>query len=191
MNTNALVNATGNKPRRELDYYPTPPDATRALMEFLDLPQMHILEPACGNGAMSAVFESYGHWVASSDIRHTGYGVGGIDFLTADIPSYGAIITNPPFAQAEEFIKKALTRAPIVAMLLKCQYWHAKKRLNLFNTHPPAYILALTWRPDFLDGASGGAPTMDCIWTVWISGDTDTKYRLLKQPSIQTLFDWR
>jgi hypothetical protein len=27
-----------------------------------------------------------------------------------------------------------------------------------------------------------GAPTMEVHWTVWIAGDTDTKYRLLSRP---------
>jgi hypothetical protein len=51
-------------------------------------------------------------------------------------------------------------------MLLKSQYWHAAKRHQLFNTHTPAYILPLTWRPDFMFGERGGAPTMDVLWTV-------------------------
>ncbi len=42
--------------RRELDFYPTPPDVTIALMEFLALSRKSIVwEPACGDGAMSKV----------------------------------------------------------------------------------------------------------------------------------------
>ena len=39
-----------------------------------------------------------------------------------------------------------------------------KKRIDLFNSNPPAFVLPLSWRPDF---GGGGAPTMDVLWTVW------------------------
>lgn len=176
--------------RRELDYYPTPPDVTRALMDFLSDQGLidndtSIWEPACGAGAMSEVLKLYSDIVVSSDIRYTGYGAGFIDFLTADYTPalVDAIITNPPFHLSAEFIKRAVPRAPLVAFLLKSQYWHASKRTALFRKFPPAYILALNWRPDFMNKARGGDPVMECLWTVWIQGETDTKYRILQRPS--------
>ena len=174
---NLANNSVLNK-RRKLDFYPTPSDVTHALMIFLKLKEQVIWEPACGDGAMSKVIESYGHSVISSDIRITGYGIGGVDFLT-ERKHCDAIITNPPFSISSEFITHALSQAKVVAMVLKSQYWHAKKRTELFKQNPPAYVLALTWRPDFMGGERGGSPTMEVHWTVWINGDTDTKYRLL------------
>ena len=175
-----LANNSTTNARRELDFYPTPPDVTHALMRFLKLEPCLILEPACGDGAMAEVLKQYGHDVVSSDIRHTGYGNGGIDFLETSA-DYDAVITNPPFNVSEEFIRHALTQAGTVAMVLKSQYWHAKKRSMLFKEFPPAYVLPLTWRPDFMGGERGGAPTMEVHWTVWVDGDTDTKYRLLSR----------
>lgn len=55
-------------------------------------------------------------------------------------------------------------------------------RWNLFMQHPPAYVLPLTWRPDFLNGTKGGSPTMECLWTVWISGNTSAQYIPLLKP---------
>ena len=173
-----LANSSTTNKRRELDYYPTPPDVTHALMRFLDLKNCRIWEPACGDGAMAEVLKMYAHDVICSDLRETGYGVGGVDFLTAR-RDCDAIITNPPFNVSEDFIRHALTQAGTVAMVLKSQYWHAKKRSTLFKEFPPAYVLPLTWRPDFMGGERGGAPTMEVHWTVWISGETDTKYRIL------------
>jgi len=98
-----LANSSTDNKRRELDFYPTPPDVTHALMRFLELPPCTIWEPACGNGAMSDVLVQYGHAVVSSDLRHTGYGEGGIDFLSAD-RECDAVITNPPFNISEAFI---------------------------------------------------------------------------------------
>lgn len=105
-------------------------------------------------------------------------GHGGVDFLSAE-RECDAVITNPPFNISEQFIKHALCQAETVAMVLKSQYWHAAKRAPLFIEHPPAYVLALTWRPDFMGGERGGAPTMEALWTVWMYGDTNTKYRLV------------
>ena len=177
---NGLTLACGGKKekRKDADFYPTPPDVTHALMRFLALSPLRVHEPACGDGSMSRVIGSYGHEVLSTDLRETGYGIGGRDFLLCEEPSE-AIITNPPFCLSEQFIRHALGLAPIVAMLTKTQYWHSKKRSALFYEFPPAYILALTWRPDFSGKAVPQPSTMDVIWTVWISGKTDTKYRLL------------
>ena len=175
-----LANNSTTNTRRELDFYPTPPDVTHALMRFLDLEPCIVWEPACGDGAMAEVLKKYTPTVLCSDLRETGYGEGGVDFL-AERRDCGAIITNPPFNVSEDFIRHALTQADVVAMVLKSQYWHAKKRTALFTEHPPAWVLPLTWRPDFMGGERGGAPTMEVHWTVWVHGDTDTKYRLLSR----------
>lgn len=176
-----IANGNNKKSRRSLDYYPTPPNVTHALMQYFELSKCDIWEPACGTGEMSEVLKSYGHEVISTDIRDTGYGTGNIDFLQERMKC-DAIITNPPFKTSEEFIRHGLKQAHIVAMLLKSQYWHAKKRIELFEKYPPAYVLPLTWRPDFMGGERGGAPTMEVQWNVWIGGQRDTKYRLLKKP---------
>lgn len=180
---------TGGGPaekRRELDFYPTPSDCTHALMQFLNLDPCLIWEPACGKGHMQKIIELYGHEVIGTDISH------GDDFLsdTSDIfPD--AIITNPPFNLSEKFIRKSLKYAPIVCMLLKSQYWHAKSRLPLFNELPPSWILPLTWRPDFLfdlresgDILTKGSPTMEMAWTVWMPEDTQTKFKPLARPQL-------
>lgn len=73
-----LANATHTNARRELDFYPTPPDVTHALMKFLRIHPCNVVwEPACGDGAMAEVIKQYGHDVIASDLRHTGYGEGG------------------------------------------------------------------------------------------------------------------
>ena len=190
--------------RRALDFYPTPFEVTKVLMEFLNEKNIinskdrkEIWEPACGNGAMSNVIKSYGHFVFCSDIAEE-CDINGVqfpdgnsstDFLDPKVfeKNVDAIITNPPFDKSMQFIEKALTIAPIVCMLLKSQYWHAKSRYELFNKHKPAYILPLTWRPDFLEherkvGDKKGAPTMEVAWTVWVKGDTETKYNPLLKP---------
>lgn len=181
--TATLANGGNQDKRRKLDFYPTPPDATHALMRFLNLSaDAKIWEPACGNGAMSEVIKQYCPNVYSSDVALTGYGIERTNFLESFIQC-DAIITNPPFNISEEFIEHAVSLADTVAMLLKSQYWHAKKRVGLFERCPPAWILPLTWRPDFMNGERGGAPTMEVQWTVWEKPSSfSTRYHLLQRP---------
>lgn len=180
-----IIGAGKAENRKELDFYPTPREVTFALMDFLKLPKQIIYEPCCGTGDISKVLKLYGHEVISSDIRETGYGSGNIDYLNAFPSVANCIITNPPFNIADQIILKALTEADIVCMLLKSQYWHAKKRLKFFNDHTPRYVLPLTWRPDF---SGGGSSMMDVAWSVWVKGVHNTIYQPLEKPDISFLF---
>jgi len=168
--------------RRALDFYSTPPDVTRALMQWLDLPPSIIWEPACGDGIMVDVIESFGHTVLRSDIREIPHGMSNVDFLETQMPC-DAIITNPPFALSAKFIEHAVSIAPVVALLLKSQFWHAQKRTPLFRKTNPSAVLALNWRPDFLFGEKGGAPTMDLLWTIWDKSKAGSCiYDILERP---------
>lgn len=169
--------------RVESDFYPTPPEPTIALMDFLQLPKDTVIwEPACGKGDMSSVIKNMGYTVKESDIQF------GDDFLECPFFECDWIITNPPFSLSEKFIRRCCEHKRPFALLLKCQYWHAKKRLSLFKETHPSYILPLTWRVDFLKKKRGkGAPLMDVMWVVW---DTEYsgKYPLyvpLEKPKIQ------
>lgn len=157
--------AGGNGSRRADDYYPTPAEATLALLLRLSRyvgPIVH--EPACGTGEMAEVIRSFGRRVIATDLIDRGYGRGGIDFLQWP-PQARTIITNPPFNLADRFVEHAMSCEPeFFAMLLKATFWHAGKRVDLFERHPPKVKLPLAWRLDF---TGGGAPTMDCTWFVW------------------------
>jgi len=177
----AIVGAQKNHVRKAADFYPTPPDVTTALLDFLQIDPCYIWEPACGDGAMAKVLSAAGHNVLGTDLREdSGYGEGGIDFLTYNLsPETGIpfnavyndwVITNPPFKHAADFIEKSLQIAPNVAMLLKSQFWHARRRYDLFQKHRPSWILPLTWRPAFLEAERGSSPLMDVIWVVWQKG---------------------
>lgn len=183
----AIVDAQKTHKRKAADFYPSPPDVTAALMDFLRLPKnTSIWEPASGDGAMSRVLERYCDQILSSDLRDgpSIYGQGGFDFLqespAEENPDW--IITNPPFNLSEGFIRRALHYTPNVAMLLKSQYWHAARRLLLFREHPPAYVLPLTWRPAFLEAERGRSPLMDVIWVVWKGRVNHTQFWPLARP---------
>lgn len=184
MNGAILANRS-SKDRNSVDFYETPTEVTVALFDFLEhnnliSPGCLIWEPACGRGAMTRVMLDRGYAVNGTDLFPNIDGLPSIDFLQSQIPC-NWIITNPPFSEAVEFIRHALELKKPCAFLLKSQFWHARSRLQLFKDNPPSYVLPLTWRPDFLNGAKSGSPTMEVIWSVW-AGSNETRYFPLEKP---------
>lgn len=167
------------------DFYPTPYECTEALVKYLSLPSgLRVWEPAVGQGHITQVLSQHGMICTGTDIET------GVDFLECDkMPGVQDwIITNPPWSLAEAFILKAYEFKIPFAMLLKSQFWHSKNRMATFMRCRPAYVLAMTWRPDFLNKSRGsGSPFLDCIWTVWQdsllqSNGGHTVYDLLLRP---------
>ena len=68
-----------NDDREKDDFYPTPIEATQALLDREKFTG-NVLEPACGDGAMSKVLINNGYQVISSDLFDRGYGKTGINF---------------------------------------------------------------------------------------------------------------
>lgn len=102
------------EPDDSLDYFPTPPWATRALIEKV-LPRSGLQasfhaqlawEPACGEGHIAEVLKEYFGDVVESDIHDYGRAdAHQVDFLAADHVNRQEdadwIITNPPFGDKE------------------------------------------------------------------------------------------
>lgn len=118
---------TGRAPLREHkhDFYSTPPEAIRALLEVEKLPDC-IWEPSCGNGAIVNILRERGHRVYATDLvdRSCPDSESGVDFLMQQAPSFwvGAIVTNPPFSLANQFVYHALMLVPKVVMLLRLSF---------------------------------------------------------------------
>lgn len=116
-------NASGK--RRKADFYETPYSLTR---QFLDKEGLvsPILEPACGNGAITKELSNRGFTFVSYDICATNHK----NFLD-ETEKYATIITNPPYSLAYEFIKKAKTISyNKIIFLLPLSYLHGKKRFD-------------------------------------------------------------
>ncbi len=104
------VMAQRREPPDALDYFPTPPWATRALFRHV-LPALgadaidRVWEPACGEGHMAAVIGEFAQSsVTASDLFNYGYGTAPHDFLhDHPLAKPDWIITNPPFSIACEF----------------------------------------------------------------------------------------
>lgn len=112
-------NATGK--RRKSDFYETPYSLTELLLEVEEFPE-RVLEPAQGGGAIVRVLNRHGFEVSGFDKE--------VNFLTYQ-EVHPAIITNPPFSLAKEFIFKAKEVASEkFAMLLPLSYLHGKFRFD-------------------------------------------------------------
>lgn len=156
--------------RKERDAYETPEWATVALLPHLprDKP-IEIWEPACGSGKMVRALSSFGN-VVGTDIER------GQDFLFCILSPWhpskvDAIITNPPYALAKEFIGHALGLmepvAGIVAMLLRTDFDHAKTRQYLFANCPAfAKKVVLTKRIQWFEDSTG-QPSFNHAWFIW------------------------
>ncbi len=155
------------KGRAPHDFYPTPPEAVRALLPHIkDFPGL-IWEPAVGSGSIAGELLSSGYSVIGTDIAPRIVGdEDSVDFLLEPRRRAEAIVTNPPFGNlAEKFIEKALyLGVGYIAMLLNTNFWHAKSRMEMFYRRPPDVIHPLTWRLDF---TGSGRPYFNCCWTVW------------------------
>ena len=136
------TNRNGRRPRS--DFYPTPPPATRALIaaEAAHLPSK-IWEPAAGDGDIGVVFQEVSlcdvvmtEYRATSRCRHVR---GGVDFLREKKLLAPAIVTNPPYRIANEFIRHALSLRPAYAAFFL-----------------PITYLAGVDRADMIEGEIGG-----------------------------------
>lgn len=153
--------------RKERDLYETPEWVTDCVVDYIDVNRL-IWEPACGSGKMVRALMKHGMTVHGSDIDT------GTDFLKAvAIPDREcrAIVTNPPYAAAQEFIEHALRLTkPVtgtVAMLLRTDFDHAKGRQHLFGKCDQFWTkLVLTKRIKWFED-SKGQPSFNHAWFIW------------------------
>jgi hypothetical protein len=155
--------------RKERDLYETPAWVTEALIPHLPKGVNSIWEPACGSGKMVRALQEFGGYeVEGSDIADEEDN----DFLTfmgSENPD--AIVTNPPYELATEFVEHALSlteaQGGVVAMLLRTDFDHAKTRSHLFAQHPAfAKKIVLTKRIRWFE-ESTGSPSFNHAWFIW------------------------
>jgi len=182
---------------RGLDAYFTPPVAVHSLLclERQYLPQS-IWEPAAGAGAIVHVLRDAGYTVTASDIAD--YGLEGgekLDYLAAaPPPGIEAVVTNPPFAKAEAFARKALSEVSYVALLLRTNFLESAEREPFFAEHPFARMWVPSLRLPMMHrwGWTGPrAPSNTAhAWFVW-DRNTDQKNTVGHFNWKKLDFDWR
>lgn len=177
----------GDRPRAEDDFYPTPPEPTRALIaaEYGRLRDFAtIWEPAAGDGAMVRELKRAGFDVFPSDLFDRGHGGEVQSFLRYRSAPSRAVVTNPPFNLCNardgqgRWIWHALDTLKIdyMALLLSWSWPAAGGHARLWAEHPPARVYLMRWKIDF---TGQGAPPMLNGWFVWDGQTPNGQTRLL------------
>src|SRR5262249_45820631 len=133
---------------------------------------------ACGRGAIVAVLRAHGHEVVASDfvdygVPVTAPGYFGVDFLLERRAPEGteAIVTNPPFSRAEEFVEHALELCPRVIILLRLAFLESERRSRILDTGTLARVHVFRRRLPMMhrDGWKGpkASSAMAFAWFVW------------------------
>lgn len=194
-NTSTAVMQRRIEAHDSLDDFPTPPWATRALIEHVILPDLGlsgrkelqratVLEPACNRGYMARPLSEYFHRVVASDILD--YGIGAIvgDFLfPGDLPAASWVVTNPPFRLGQQFIERSfeLKEWQGTAMIVRTAFLEGGGRYKeLFSRRPPSTVAQFAER---------------VIMTKGIVRDPSKEYwddiaKKMRRPSTATSYCW-
>lgn len=158
--------------RSPFDFYRTPEWATKALLDVEDF-EGEVLEPCCGDGAISKLLEEAGYEVVSSDLRRDAevYGEKGVDVLSLDHANN--VVTNPPYAIDEKVVEHCLSIATgKVAMLLRLGFLESQGRAELFERYPVARVYVFKKRVIFEAGFKG-LPKVGREAHAWLVWDRD------------------
>lgn len=161
---------------RRNDLYESPPEAVEALLKAEQLPH-HIWEPACGPGVIARILRAHGHTVWATDLvnyNSPDQDESGVDFLMERQTRLDteAIVTNPPFKLAREFVEHALFLVPKVAMLLRLSFLEGTGRSDILDGGKLARVHLFRNRLPMMHREGWDGPRIDqgriCFcWFVW------------------------
>lgn len=160
-----------------VDFFETPAWCVDLLLERVPLPDGEWLEPSAGNGAIiravrrlrpgqvfGAVESDPRRW---KGLRALDVALRPLDFLVLMPPQRGRwdlCIGNPPYTQAEAFVRKGLTLAREVVYLLRLGFLAGQKRAALYREHGTPDVYVLPRRPSF---TGRGTDSADYAWMRW------------------------
>lgn len=182
----ATLNASSHskEEREKNDYYATPPEATRKLLD-LEKFKKHIWEPACWEGHISKELEKAWYTVHNTDLIDRGYWKQ-MDFLNNKYEYFsGDIITNPPFKYWQQFVEEAmrvLKEGWKLVMLLRIQFLEGVARNKMYKKFPPKKIYvfsrnircAKNW--DFENATWNASTYCWFVWEKWYTWDPIIKW---------------
>lgn len=191
-NTSHAVMAQRTEAKDSPDDFPTPPWATRALIEHVlenphSLGSKVCLEPACGRGYMVNPLSEYFGTVKYGDAFDYNYGPVR-DFLTFpyEVNSVDWVVTNPPFRLSQEFVIRALSVAREgVAILARTVFIESSGRYRaLFENTPPTKFAQFCERVPMVKGRLDrkASTATGYAWLVWEKATTVPFPRLMWVP---------
>lgn len=179
-----------------LDDFPTPPWATRALIqhviqpEYVEGPENVMFtktawEPACNRGYMARPLTEYFARVIATDIHDYGWlGQERVcDFLFEPRPAeLHWIFSNPPFRLAAEFIDHCHKLEPDegFAMLVRTSFLEGVDRYRkLFKVRPPTYVAQFVERVPMVRGRHDpdASTATSYAWLVWWNDRSGTEFK--------------
>jgi hypothetical protein len=179
--TNQAIHVTaGNhaapKAQRGLDSYKTPRCAVEPLITVEPLP-LGCWDP-CGDDTdnIAIALRAHGKTVVATDIARDG-----IDFhdRRAAPPGMQAIVTNPPFSLAADFVRHGLLLVPKVAILERIQFLESETRAGLFDAGKLARVFIFRNRVPRMhkEGWTGNraSPAMMLAWHVFLRDHDGSK----------------
>jgi hypothetical protein len=161
-------------PRRELDFYETPPHYIAALLDEVNV-FGRIYEPCSGEGAIADALRLVPavHRVTTNDINPKRKADWTFDARTQS-PTFGDpldwVITNPPFSDELEILEASLPLAKNVAFLARLSFLEPTEDREYFlECNPPSQVIVLP-RYSFRANDEGKKQTdnVTCAWLVWM-----------------------
>src|SRR5579859_63782 len=166
--------------RAAFDHYPTPPWVCTVGVQLLASlgvdPRARVLDPGAGSGAWGQAARAQwpqasicGVDVRSLDVPPAYDTWRAADFLTFSDRPYHLVIGNPPYYQAEEFVRHSLRLlAPggHLLFLLRLAFLESHRRaVGLHREFPPKIVGVLASRISFThDGRSDDTPYALYCW---------------------------
>lgn len=175
------------KPWEKLEFFPTPPWATRALFHHAlrsVVPGLTAWEPCAGLGHMASILGEFFTEVRASDVYNYPtddgrdgemFGIEQFDFLDPVAVERAApvdwIVSNPPFGEAPRMLNMALGKARVgVAFLLRMQWLEGEERFRaVYTDRAPTFVAPFVERVPMCEGGwdpAGSSATM-YAWFVW------------------------
>lgn len=165
--------------RRAHDYYPTPAWMTVALLKRIPV-SGRVLEPCAGRGAISEVLRACPRLIVSENEPFESCPTATWRLDAAQPATWQKwsrfdwVVTNPPFALADQIVPQAVAAARIgVAMLLRLSWLEpTQARAAFLERHVPSLIVLP--RHSFRGNAASDSVTS--AWCIWLANDGHQRY---------------
>ena len=173
--------------RRLNDAYYSAKWMTYFLLQNVDIYlNQSVLEPCCGEGAISNYLKQEGYQVITNDINPVCVADMHCDYLDMN-PELTKwvhwVVTNPPYNDAFGMLQKAMDDAEIgVAMLLRLSFVEPTDDRGLWlEKHPPTVRITL---PRYSFTGDGRKDNVTSEWMVWLHGSHPQKNVIVSKESL-------